>query len=254
MAAKDPALAELIRSEQDLSLQINALLGTLNNTLALAPSERDEEGVKAIKATLAKMRDDHISARNEIARRFPSYADLIDPKPPEADAVREVLRLGEALLSFYFGYSGSFVWVVPKDGPVAFEPIASTAGDIETKVRKLRATLDANVDSLAAYPPYDLALAYELYELLLKPVEHVWKPANSLVVVTNGALGMLPLSLLPPDRVLVVFVLDGFLGRFHERAADDASLAVTVRCLLGGASRKIGGYTRWQCATEVLVP
>src|SRR5246127_3094713 len=46
-------------------------------------------------------------------------------------------------------------------------------------------------------PPFDLKLAYELYELLLQPVESGWKPAKSLIVVTNGALGLLPLSLLP---------------------------------------------------------
>ena len=32
---------------------------------------------------------------------------------------------------------------------------------------------------------------------LLRPVEQAWKPAKSLVIVTNGALGLLPLSLLP---------------------------------------------------------
>ena len=46
-------------------------------------------------------------------------------------------------------------------------------------------------------PPFDLNLAYDLYSLLLKPVEAGWKPAKSLIVVTNGALGLLPLSLLP---------------------------------------------------------
>ena len=48
-------------------------------------------------------------------------------------------------------------------------------------------------------PPFDLNLAYELYTLLLKPVEAGWKPAKSLIVVTNGALGLLPLSLLPTE-------------------------------------------------------
>ena len=32
---------------------------------------------------------------------------------------------------------------------------------------------------------------------LLKPAEADWKPAKNLIVVTNGALGLLPLSLLP---------------------------------------------------------
>ena len=38
-------------------------------------------------------------------------------------------------------------------------------------------------------PAFDLALGYELYTLLLKPVERGWKSAKSLIVVTNGALG-----------------------------------------------------------------
>ena len=46
-------------------------------------------------------------------------------------------------------------------------------------------------------PPFDLTIAHDLYTRLLKPVEDGWKPAKSLVVVTNGSLGLLPLSLLP---------------------------------------------------------
>jgi CHAT domain-containing protein len=52
-------------------------------------------------------------------------------------------------------------------------------------------------------PAFDLGLAYELYTELLKPVEAAWQPAKNLIVVTNGALGELPLSLLPtaPSQV-----------------------------------------------------
>ena len=197
MAARDPSLAALIRSEQDLTMQVNALFGTLSNVLALAPAERDEEGVKAINATIAKMRADRDEARNEIARRFPSYRDFIDPKPLTADALRASLRQGEALLSFYFGQYASFAWVVPKGGPTAFAAIPTTADAMERKVRGLRRTLEAEVERVADLPVYDLALAYELYGLPLKPLQASWMPARHLIVVTNGALGLLLLSLLP---------------------------------------------------------
>ena len=197
MTAKDPALAELIRKEQDLNMQVNALLGTLNNTLALAPSERDDAGVKSLGAIIAKMRAERASARNEIGRRFPSYAELIYPKPPTAKAVAAGLRQGEVLLSFYFGHYGSFVWVVHKDGPATFVSLGVTAGALHTKISRLREGLEAEATTIAEYPAYDLALAHELYGLLLKPVEDAWKPAKSLIVVTNGALGLLPLGLLP---------------------------------------------------------
>ena len=194
---KDPALAELVRREQDLSKQVNAQLGTLNNVLALPSSERDEQGVRAINAAIEQARSDRGKARTEISRRFPSYADLIDPKPPTVDNIKETLRQNEALLSFYFGREGSFVWAVPKSGPVAFAAIAATAGEIESKVRELRQALEPQATVVSDIPPYDLALAHELYRLLLQPVEAGWKPAKNLVVVTNGALGLLPLTLLP---------------------------------------------------------
>ena len=197
MLAKDPALADLVRRQQDLSKEVNAQLGLLNNVLGLPPAERDQKGVGAINAQINKLRADRDRARVEIGKRFPSYADLIDPKAPSVDDIKATLKPGEALLSFYFGSDHSFVWAVPKDGPVVFASVAATAGEIETKVRKLREALEPQASMVSDIPPFDLALAYELYSLLLKPVEVAWKPTKSLIVVTNGALGLLPLSLLP---------------------------------------------------------
>jgi CHAT domain-containing protein len=48
-------------------------------------------------------------------------------------------------------------------------------------------------------PAFNLDLAYDLYAALLKPTEANWRPAKDLIVVTNGALGLLPLSLLPTE-------------------------------------------------------
>jgi CHAT domain-containing protein len=64
-------------------------------------------------------------------------------------------------------------------------------------VNKLREALEPNAAMISDIPPFDLKLAQELFESLLKPTEANWKPAKNLIVVTNGALGLLPLSLLP---------------------------------------------------------
>ncbi|MGZ5871388.1 MAG: CHAT domain-containing protein [Bradyrhizobium sp.] len=199
--AHDPALAELVRKEQDLGKQINAQLGALNN--ALASNERDENVVNATKALIDKLRVDRQKIRDDITKRFPSYAELIDPKPPTVEQIREALVSGEAMLSFYFGRQRSFVWAVPKDGKVTFAAINATSGEIATKVAKLREALEPNAAFISDMPAFDVALGHELYALLLKPVEAGWKHAKNLVVVTNGALGLLPLSLLPtaPSRL-----------------------------------------------------
>ena len=197
MDVKDPALAGLVREEQDLGKRVNAELGTLNNVLALPSGQRDDNAVKALQASIGKLRGARERARAEIAKRFPRYADLIDPKPPSVEQIKAVLKPDEALLSFYFGRDIGFVWAVPKDGKVAFAAIHASAGDLETRIRKLREALEPQAATIADIPPFDLDLAYGLYEQLLKPVEAGWKPAKSLIVATNGALGLLPLSLLP---------------------------------------------------------
>ncbi len=197
MVIKDPALAGLVREEQDLVKRVNAQLGALNNMLALPSSQRDENAVKALQASISNLRSERDKERAEIAKQFPHYAELIDPKPPSVKEIKAILKPDEALLSFYFGRKTSFVWAVPKNGPVAFAVIHATAGEMETKIHDLRKALEPEASSILDVPPFDLNLAYTLYGMLLKPVEAGWKPAKKLIVVTNGALGELPLSLLP---------------------------------------------------------
>jgi CHAT domain-containing protein len=196
-AAHDPALAELVRKEQDLTKQVNAQLGALNNVLAIPSNERDEKGVQQIQTAITTQRAERDKARLEIKQKFPAYAELVSPKPPNVSEIRATLADNEAMLSFYFGQDSAFVWAVPKSGPIAFATVNARIGDVETKIRKLREALEPQAAMISDIPPFDLKLGYELYELLLKPVESGWKPAKNLIVVTNGALGLLPLSLLP---------------------------------------------------------
>ena len=245
MVAKDSALAEVVRNEQNLGKQIGAALGTLNNLLALPSDQRDDQTVRATSAAIEKLRTDRKAAQQDIKRRFPSYADLIDPKPPSVDDIKNALRPGEALLSYYFGQNASFVWAVPKDGDVAFASVPATATELAAKVRRLRQALEPQVSMVSEIPPFDVALGYELYTLLLKPVETAWQPAKSLIVATNGALGELPLSLLPtaPAQVdpaakplFVNYRNVAWLARSHAvTVVPSASAIVTLRRLPRGS-------------------
>jgi CHAT domain-containing protein len=203
LSAKDPALAELVRGEQDLSKQIEASLGAVNNLLSLPPDGQRDQDVNAASALLAELRTKHDAAVREIAKRFPTYASLINPKPPSFADVKAALRPGEAMLSFYFGRTVSFVWAIPKDGAGAFARIPMKASDLEATVVDLRKALEPEVTRVEEIPPFDVGKAYSLYAALLAPVESGWKDAKSLVVATNGALGELPLGLLPTANVEV---------------------------------------------------
>ncbi|MDH8660710.1 hypothetical protein QIH25_27580, partial [Klebsiella pneumoniae] len=81
----------------DLAKQISAQLGVLNSLLSLPSRERDEKSVAAINASIVKLRSEREKARADINKRFPSYADLIDPPSPSVDQIKAVLRPGEAM-------------------------------------------------------------------------------------------------------------------------------------------------------------
>jgi CHAT domain-containing protein len=197
LLARDAHLAELVRREQDLRKQAGAQLGLLNNLLALPPEQREERTIAELRARIQTFRAEHEKVRAEIGRLFPDYADLIDPRPPAVEDLRPLLQGDEALLSFYFGREHSFVWVLSKAEPVRFARIDLTAAELERSVAKLRAALEPNAASVEDIPPFDLSLAYQLYRQLLEPVAAGWRPATNLIVVTNGALGALPLAVLP---------------------------------------------------------
>ena len=171
LVAATPKLAELARREQDLAKLITAGLATLNGFLSKPSEQRDEGSVRDLRTRIDELRAEHAAVRNQLAAEFPTYAGLIDPKPPSVDAVRNMLKPTEALISFYFGSQNSFVWVVSPGKPVAFAALGIGASDIAAKIKKLRAALNPQAALVSEIPPFDVPLAHKLYKELLQPVE-----------------------------------------------------------------------------------
>jgi tetratricopeptide (TPR) repeat protein len=69
-ATKDPALGSLARAEQDLSRQLNAAVTDLANLLALPSDQRDDKMVKDTRGRVAKLRADHATAQQALAKSF----------------------------------------------------------------------------------------------------------------------------------------------------------------------------------------
>ena len=248
IAADNVELSTLVRKEQDLEKTITAGLGNLNNMLGLPPSERDDKGVKALEAEIAKLRLGRSAARRDIERKFPNYADLVAAKPSSVEDVRAALKPSEAFLSVYFGRRSTFVWAVPKTGPVAFAIVRGGTKPFGEKVAKLRAALDPQAQSVSEIPAFDVNLAHQLYNELLKPVENGWKEAKDIILVSNDALGLLPLGLLPtepPNPVADDGVLFGgyrkvqWLARTHAVTMVPSAAALrTLRGLKPGSPNR----------------
>ena len=200
-AAHDRALAELARREQDALTRIGALNGLLSN-LAAAPKDKVRPDLmKTLRERINQLREERAQLMADIEARFPDYSALVNPKPATVAEVREIMHEGEALIATYSGEKQTHVWAVPKSGPVAYATATLGSRAMRSHVRRLRRALDPQPISLDDIPAFDLKVAYQLYAELLEPVADGWRAASRLVVVSHGALGFLPLSLLPTAKV-----------------------------------------------------
>jgi CHAT domain-containing protein len=195
-AAGTPALAELVRKEQDAKKQIGALHGLLANLLTAPTDQQDPKVMASLRAQIDALRRAREALSEQIAKEFPAYAQLLNPPPATVEQARAGLRPGEALIATYVARDRAFVWAIPHRGAVAFAATPVGERALESAVTELRKALDPSAKTLGDIPAFDLALAHRLYRELLDPVKPGWQGADSLLVVPHGPLGQLPFALL----------------------------------------------------------
>lgn len=195
-AVQEPGMADLVRSEQDTDQQLAAEQSMLADQLASSPGQRDEATVTALREHVEILRAARRTLRDEIGRRFPAYSQLHNPPPVTLEQAQAALHDGEALIAVLVGSQRSFVWAIPRHGPLAFAAVPLGRADVARMVHKLRVPMEASINELGELPPYDLAEAFRTYQAFLAPVEAGWKGARSLLVVADKALGQLPFSIL----------------------------------------------------------
>jgi CHAT domain-containing protein len=200
-AAYDPELADLARKEQDANKQITAIQAVLSNALMAPADQQDANAIKTMRAGIEALTKARNSILDEIVKRFPKYANFTRPQPTTSTVLQKNLRRGEALISIFTTDEKTYVWVIPQQGEMKF--VAAPLGKKEQAaiVNHLREALDPSPNTFGDIPVFDLATAYKLYSMLLKPAESAWSNAKDLLVTIHGPLGQLPLSLLPTQPV-----------------------------------------------------
>ncbi len=193
----DPALAELARREQDLQRRVNTLSDLLKSLLSQPPEQQLPKIITELRRDIDAFGRQRNELKRDIEKRFPDYAELTDPKPVVLGQVRAALRAGETLVSVYLGEDSAFIWAVPKSGDAAYAGVPMTSAQVAKTVETLRRALDPSATSVDEIPAFNVEMAARLYQDLFKPVEASWQGASHLLVVPHGALGALPLGLLP---------------------------------------------------------
>lgn len=83
-AAKTPALADLVRREQDATKQIAALYGGLANTLSAPTDQQDAPALDRTRARIDALERARQALTGQISREFPAYAQLLNRPPATA--------------------------------------------------------------------------------------------------------------------------------------------------------------------------
>ena len=192
----DPELAGMARQEQDAAQRIATLNDFLSQLLSAPPDQQLPQATDGIRKEIEALRKSRAELKREIQRRFPAYANLVDPAPATIAQTRAALRPGEALVSIYVGDAMTYVWAVPAQGPAQMAAVKVGDRAIAAAVARLRRALDVGALDLDQIPAYDVAAAYELFKSVLLPVGAGWKDAENLIIVPHRALGQLPFALL----------------------------------------------------------
>ena len=192
----DPQLASLARREQDLQQRINTLSDLLTGLLSAPPSQQLPAVQEKIRADITGFKSQREDLKKEIERKFPDYAELVEPKPASIERTQKALKPDEVLVSWYFGDNVGYVWAITKDKPAQFAQLSIGRSQMAKEVAQLRKALDPGVATIDEIPPFDVALANQLYQQVLAPVQSTFIGKKVMLTVPHAELGQLPLSLL----------------------------------------------------------
>ena len=205
-SAPNPELRGVVARYQELSGDLFDLLNSPN-------PDKDR---------LAELQAEHATLDTQIQSEFPRYYEFAAPSPLRYWEVRSALEDGEGLLTILTVGEDVYVFAVSRSfgESRAWHRIKGGAEQVETLVTLLRCDIDPvecglgtsvqtrggdaseTAEDWIGYE-FDRNNAWALYDLLIRPVAHVFEqqesydnPTRKLFVVTSGAVSALPLSVL----------------------------------------------------------
>jgi tetratricopeptide (TPR) repeat protein len=135
------ALAQAVRDRQDLERQWHVADERLN----AAVGRGDVQLASELRRELSRLDTNFAEIDARLAREFPDYAELSNPKPLSIGSAQALLSANEALVSWLAGEKESYVFALTRDG-FEWKTIPLGAQALSEKVTAFRHGLD--VDAL----------------------------------------------------------------------------------------------------------
>jgi len=204
LATGSDRLAQLVRQDQDLAAEGEALDKAIIAAVSKPPSQRDAAAEQRIQARLTAIAGQRDALQKVFASEFPDYAALSNPLPMTAKEVQALLSDDEALVlfaaagdneSYVFAFTrAAFDWnSIPLGGDALAQKVVAFRRGLDVDMVEEQYYLDSINEKRELF---DLGVANEVYTSLLGPVETLIKDKRHLIVVPFGPLTALPFHLL----------------------------------------------------------
>jgi CHAT domain-containing protein len=203
LAAGNGRLAGLVRNDQDLATEAEALDKAILAAVSKEPAKRDAAAEQRVRDRLAEIAKQRGALQGVFAAEFPDYAALSNPQPLTVKEIQALLSNGEVLLAYATEGNQSYVFAVTRTN-FAWKPIGVGTAALAEKVAAFRRGLDVEALQRSAENGkpllFDLGVANQLYTVLIEPVDDLVKDAHHLLVVPAGPLTALPFHLLVTEK------------------------------------------------------
>ena len=190
---------QLVRKRQDLEAQWQALDQRLIKAIGAPAGKQQPSSVQRLRDQIARAERRIAELDTRLARGFPQFTELANPKTLKITEAQKLLAPHEALVLFLLNKKESFVWAVTHDG-VSWKRSDLGRKEIAAKVKELRDSLDPAKLKAGKGGPFNLETAFQLYAGLIKPVEDLIASKSHLLIVPAGALTSLPFHVLVTQK------------------------------------------------------
>ena len=144
----------------------------------------------------------------ELEVKVPRYSELVVPNPGTLDHLIQFLAPDEALISYYLLEDRIQIWLIKVNSKGIYREVFVSKNSVSILIDKLRKTLILQHAESTGDPylaPVDVDSAFELYQLLLAPIEKELHGVKNLMVVPDESLLSLPFASLITENKSAVF-------------------------------------------------
>ncbi len=210
LGAGNAELRVLARERQDVEGAWTKADTALLAAVSAAPKRRNAKQEAGLRAQILVYAKRLRTLDDQLAKRFPQFAELSRPRPVTASDIQAFLATDEVLLQYLVTRRHIYSWAISKSG-VEWRRIDLTRRELRDTVHALRCGLDqaewigerkpARCFDLigrfaeGAHLPFSTNHAYELYRKLIQPFEAIIA-GRKLLIVGSDALSRLPAQIL----------------------------------------------------------